>query len=98
MQQDKKESRTSAMAARPGRIGRRLAKAAAPCHTSVARSLDNQKMKKSRFLAVCFFALAASGCVSVQSYVETGHDKADYRELVPRNPPTQVRVLVEAVK
>jgi hypothetical protein len=43
----------------------------------------------------CFFALAASGCVSTNAYVENGHDKADFRELQPRNPPTPVRVLVE---
>jgi hypothetical protein len=52
-------------------------------------------MNIRRSLAVCLFALAASGCVSVQSYVETGHDKADFRELTPRNPPTQVHVHVD---
>jgi hypothetical protein len=95
MEQDKKQSRISGSITPSGRIGILLAKALAPCHTAVARSLDNQNMKKSRSLAVCLFALAASGCVSVQSYVETGHDKADFRELIPRNPPTPVQVVVD---
>jgi hypothetical protein len=51
-------------------------------------------MNIRRLLAVGLSALAASGCVSVQSYVENGHDKADFRELTPRSPPTPVRVSV----
>jgi len=43
----------------------------------------------------CLFALAASGCVSTNAYVEVGHDKTDFRELQPRNPPTPVRVTAE---
>lgn len=46
-------------------------------------------------MAVCFFGLAASGCVTPAAYVENGHDKADYRELNARNPPTPVRVVAE---
>jgi hypothetical protein len=92
MEQNQKEARISGAA---GAASPMLVKAMAPCHTGVARSPDNQKMKKSRSLAVCLFALAASGCVSVQSYVENGHDKADFRELIPRNPPTPVRVVVD---
>ncbi len=41
----------------------------------------------------CLFALAAGGCVSTNAYVENGHDKADFRELQPRNPPTPVRIV-----
>jgi len=40
-------------------------------------------------------AMAAGGCVSSQAYVETGHDKADFRDLKPRNPPTQVLVVAD---
>ncbi len=43
----------------------------------------------------CLFALTASGCVSTNAYVEVGHDKSDFRELQPRNPPTPVRVTAE---
>jgi len=43
----------------------------------------------------CLFALAASGCVSTNAYVENGHDKADFRELKPRTPPTPVHVVAE---
>lgn len=96
MEQNKKERRNPGKAAaQPGSTGPLLVKAMPPCHTAVARSPETQNMNKSRSLAVCLFALAASGCVSVQSYVETGHDKADFRELIPRNPPTPVRVLVD---
>lgn len=42
-----------------------------------------------------FLALVTSGCVSTNSYVENGHDKADFRELQPRNPPTPVHVVAE---
>ena len=53
-------------------------------------------MNPSRsILAVCLVALAVSGCVTPKAYVENGHDKADYRELLPRNPPTQVQVVAE---
>jgi hypothetical protein len=43
----------------------------------------------------CLFALTAGGCVSTNAYVENGHDKADFRELQPRNPPTPVHVTAE---
>jgi hypothetical protein len=46
-------------------------------------------------LAVCVIALALSGCVGTKAYIESGHDKADYRELQPRNPPTQVKVVAD---
>lgn len=85
-------SRTSGSAAAPGRGGARLARPAAACHTAVARRPDNPEMNASRFLAVCCVALAVSACVPPRSYVENGHDKADFRELTPRTPPTQVRV------
>jgi hypothetical protein len=42
-----------------------------------------------------FFTLLAAGCVSVNSYVENGHDKADFRELRPHDPPTPVLVVAE---
>jgi len=44
---------------------------------------------------VLFFALAAAGCVSNNVYVENGHDKADYRDLRPRDPPTPVFVVAD---
>lgn len=73
-----------------------LARFKAACHTAAARSRDNHNMNKSRSLAVCLLALSLGGCaVSIQSYVENGHDKADFRELTPRIPPTPVRVLVD---
>ena len=49
----------------------------------------------SKTVGSLLLALAASGCVSTNAYVENGHDKADFRELQPRNPPTQVRVVAE---
>jgi len=44
---------------------------------------------------VLFFALAAGGCVSNNVYVENGHDKADFRDLRPRDPPTPVLVVAD---
>ena len=68
-------------------------------HATLPRHADPKtqaSMNSSRFrMAVCVLALAASGCVTPQAYVENGHDKADYRELQPRNPPTAVRVVAE---
>ncbi|MDR3416304.1 MAG: hypothetical protein P4L83_08965 [Nevskia sp.] len=46
-------------------------------------------------MAGCLFALLGSGCVSVNAYVEDGHDKTDYRELKPRDPPTPVQMVCE---
>lgn len=46
-------------------------------------------------LAVCVIALILGGCVGTRAYIETGHDKADFRELKARNPPIQVRVIAE---
>ncbi|MDR3416303.1 MAG: hypothetical protein P4L83_08960 [Nevskia sp.] len=40
-------------------------------------------------------AVGASGCVSVHSFVEDGHDKADFPELAARDPPTPVHVVCE---
>jgi hypothetical protein len=42
-----------------------------------------------------FCALAASGCVTTDAYVEGGHDKADFSDLRPRNPPTPVLVVAD---
>ncbi len=69
------------------------ARATLPSH---ADPKTQASMNSSRLrMAVCFLALAASGCVTPEAYVENGHDKADYRELLPRNPPTPVRVVAE---
>lgn len=74
-----------------------LAKGNGPCHTAAARRHDQQARMTLRRpgVAVCLFALALTGCVTPKAYVENGHDKADYRELFPRNPPTQVQVVAE---
>jgi hypothetical protein len=37
--------------------------------------------------------LVASGCATTNAYVENGHDKSDFHEIVPRSP--QMPVLVE---
>lgn len=88
----KNGSRMCGSAAAAGRGETCLARLAAPCHTAIARRPDNPEMKASRLLAVCCMALAVCACVPPRSYVENGHDKADFRELAPRDPPTQVRV------
>ena len=49
----------------------------------------------SRMVGCLLVALVASGCVSTNAYVENGHDKADFRELKPRTPPTPVKVTAE---
>lgn len=74
-----------------------LAKAGSPCHTAAARRHDQQARMTLRRpgVAICLIALVLGGCVSPKAYVENGHDKADYRELLPRNPPTQVQVVVD---
>jgi len=74
-----------------------LAKAGSPCHTAAARRHDQQARMTLRRpgVAICLFALALGGCVTPKAYVENGHDKADYRELRPRNPLTQVQVVVD---
>src|SRR5581483_6439345 len=74
-----------------------LAKAGGPCHTAAARRHGPSARMKLRRpgVAICILALALGGCVTPKAYVENGHDKADYRELRPRNPPTQVKVVVD---
>ena len=51
-------------------------------------------LKQLQRIACCALTLAAGGCVTVHSYVETGHDAADFRDLHPRNPPTPVQLKV----
>ena len=41
------------------------------------------------------FTLGSSGCVSVNSYVEPGHDMADFRELHTSGQPQPVRVVAQ---
>lgn len=74
-----------------------LANSSAPCHTPAARRHQFQDRMNPRRsgLAVCLIALSLGGCVTPAAYIENGHDKADYRELQPRNPPTQVQVVAE---
>lgn len=52
-------------------------------------------LRPSRMVGCILLALVASGCVSTNAYVENGHDKADFRELKPRTPPTPVQVIAE---
>jgi hypothetical protein len=53
-------------------------------------------MRPSLNLVVCsLFTLGSAGCVSVNSYVEGGHDMADFRELHSAGQPQPVRVVAQ---
>jgi hypothetical protein len=53
-------------------------------------------MRPSLNLMVCsLLALCSAGCVSVNSYVENGHNLADFRELHGNGQPQPVRVVVD---
>lgn len=73
-----------------------LAKEGFACDTPAApQNKYDRMLPRLKSAACCLFALCASGCVSTYRYVETGHDKADYRELRHDQPPQPVRVQVE---
>lgn len=53
-------------------------------------------MRPSLKLMVCsLLALCSAGCVSVNSYVENGHNLADFRELHGKGQPQPVRLVVD---
>lgn len=95
-----RSSRKRGCAASPesyNRLAAWLAKPGFPCHTDLAPLINESTMfqSPSRMVGCLLLALVASGCVSTNAYVENGHDKADFRELKPRKPPTPVKVIAE---
>lgn len=53
-------------------------------------------MRPSLNLVVCgLFTLGSAGCVSVNSYVENGHNMAGFRELDSKGQPQPVRVVAQ---